>query len=404
MPGSSRIFDMPDAIVAFLDIAKFSEKATMDQKAIVESFTTELRALLDGYMSGSEIEDPPILTLPTGDGAALVFMQERADSCTVDVPIAICRRMLLWTQKFHEKEKNLTVSLRVGLNYGPVLMIRDLNGRINVCGKTVNVAQRIMDAADPNQLLVSDGFIAHFVGPDRNVLRFIDHGAEAELNIADEVEVVVKHGRTVQVHVAWFAESKPESRAFPASFGKMIVSLTKLPKTIDGPFEKNLWNAKSIALIQLTGENLLPVLEGGEKLNNELESLWVFMPSEKLVALHVFSAHWENDSLDYGSHIRRWTTYLSQLLAERPGIDIKLGLMEGLPFFGASYFDWRSPGGIIHVSPYIWGIQAAKCPGYDLEWIGKREPLVYQTYRKGLFNLSSTVPNSLMGIENSSTI
>jgi hypothetical protein len=386
---------MPDAIVVFLDIAKFSENGTLRQKTIVESFNTELRALLDEHVPTSACADLPIIALPTGDGAALVFMQEGTDSCAVDFPLAICRRMLLWAQDIGKDIEGASVSIRIGMNYGPVLTIRDINGRPNVCGKTINFAQRIMDAADPDQLLVSNEFFDHFAGSEKGTLKFKDHDSETKLYIEDEIEVVVKHGRIVQVHVAWFIESKPESRTYPESYGKMIVSLSKLPKAIEGSFETNLWNAKSVALIQLTGENLLPILENGKKLNDELESFWVFMPSEKLVSLHDLSVHWKGYPFDYGSLIQRWRSYFARLSAERPGIDIKLGLIEDLPFYGASYLDWNSPGGHIHISPYIWGIQAQLCPGYDLEWLGAKEPEVYKTYRKGLFNLNSTVSNSL---------
>jgi hypothetical protein len=48
--------------------------------------------------------------------------------------------------------------VRLGINLGPVRLMRDVNGQINMIGDGINVAQRIMSFAVPNQLLVSRSF------------------------------------------------------------------------------------------------------------------------------------------------------------------------------------------------------------------------------------------------------
>ena len=48
--------------------------------------------------------------------------------------------------------------VRLGINLGPVKIIDDINGQRNIIGDGINVAQRIMDFAMPNQLLVSRSF------------------------------------------------------------------------------------------------------------------------------------------------------------------------------------------------------------------------------------------------------
>ena len=47
------------------------------------------------------------------------------------------------------------VPARIGLNLGPVRLVRDLNGRPNIIGDGINVAQRVMAFADAGQILVS---------------------------------------------------------------------------------------------------------------------------------------------------------------------------------------------------------------------------------------------------------
>jgi len=46
----------------------------------------------------------------------------------------------------------------MGINLGPVRLIKDLNGQTNVIGDGINDAQRVMSFANPGQLLVSRGF------------------------------------------------------------------------------------------------------------------------------------------------------------------------------------------------------------------------------------------------------
>src|SRR5690606_24189634 len=50
------------------------------------------------------------------------------------------------------------LSVRIGVHLGPIRMVFDINQRINVVGDGINVAQRIMDFAQPNQIVVSRAY------------------------------------------------------------------------------------------------------------------------------------------------------------------------------------------------------------------------------------------------------
>ena len=52
----------------------------------------------------------------------------------------------------------LRVGVRMGINLGPVRLVKDLNGQMNIIGDGINVAQRVMSFAGPGQLLVSRSF------------------------------------------------------------------------------------------------------------------------------------------------------------------------------------------------------------------------------------------------------
>jgi hypothetical protein len=48
--------------------------------------------------------------------------------------------------------------VRIGINLGPVRLVKDINGQINIIGDGINVAQRVMTFAQAGQLLVSRSF------------------------------------------------------------------------------------------------------------------------------------------------------------------------------------------------------------------------------------------------------
>jgi hypothetical protein len=51
-----------------------------------------------------------------------------------------------------------TAPIRIGINLGPVKLVKDINGHPNIVGDGINVAQRIMSFADSGQILVSRSF------------------------------------------------------------------------------------------------------------------------------------------------------------------------------------------------------------------------------------------------------
>jgi serine/threonine-protein kinase len=84
-----------------------------------------------------------LIRLPAGDGMALVFFNspEAPVQCAVEIGEKL---------KQHPQLK-----LRMGIHSGPVNEVRDVNGRANVAGAGINIAQRIMDCGDAGHILLS---------------------------------------------------------------------------------------------------------------------------------------------------------------------------------------------------------------------------------------------------------
>ena len=84
-----------------------------------------------------------LITIPTGDGMALVFYNtpEAPVECALEISRAL---------KEHPELK-----LRMGVHSGAVSGVVDVSGRANIAGAGINVAQRVMDCGDTGHILLS---------------------------------------------------------------------------------------------------------------------------------------------------------------------------------------------------------------------------------------------------------
>ncbi len=108
-----------------------------EQLDLKQRFNAVLREALEPVAPRDRV------VLDTGDGAAVTFLGDPEDA-------------LFAAMAFRDATRALPV--RLGINLGPVRLMRDVNGQINMIGDGINVAQRIMSFAVPNQLLVSRSF------------------------------------------------------------------------------------------------------------------------------------------------------------------------------------------------------------------------------------------------------
>jgi hypothetical protein len=89
--------------------------------------------------------------LDTGDGAALCFIGDPEDALFA----ALNLRNALIDQ---QHTRAIPLLIRIGINLGPAKLVKDINGQLNIIGDGINVAQRVMNFAEPNQILVSRSF------------------------------------------------------------------------------------------------------------------------------------------------------------------------------------------------------------------------------------------------------
>ena len=128
--------------VLFLDIVEYSKKTVTGQISLKERFNTYLSEAIRDVPANDRI------ILDTGDGAAVNFLGDIESSLRAAISL---RASLLNENLYLEPE----LLVRIGINLGPVRLVRDINGQPNIVGDGINVAQRIMGFADPSQILVS---------------------------------------------------------------------------------------------------------------------------------------------------------------------------------------------------------------------------------------------------------
>jgi hypothetical protein len=131
--------------VFFLDIVEYSKKSVAGQISLKERFNAFLSIA---------IRDVPVndrIILDTGDGAAISFLGDISDA----LHAALSMRSSLLNEGVRMEPPLL---VRIGVNLGPVRLVKDINGQPNIVGDGINVAQRVMGFADPGQILVSRSY------------------------------------------------------------------------------------------------------------------------------------------------------------------------------------------------------------------------------------------------------
>jgi len=131
--------------VVFIDIVEYTRKAVTEQIHVKE----RLNALLAEALKDVAANDRIILD--TGDGAAISFVGDPEDA------LFVCLSLRHAVAEAAPGDP-AALTMRIGINLGPVKLIRDLNGQPNIIGDGINVAQRIMGFAEPRQILVSRSY------------------------------------------------------------------------------------------------------------------------------------------------------------------------------------------------------------------------------------------------------
>ena len=131
--------------VLFMDIVQYSTQSVDLQMTWKKRFNAYL------WEAIKDVPESERVILDTGDGAAVCFLG--APEVAMFAALQVCGAFVI-----DEREHAHGLRVRVGINLGPVKLIRDINGALNAIGDGINAGQRIMSFAAVNQILVSQSF------------------------------------------------------------------------------------------------------------------------------------------------------------------------------------------------------------------------------------------------------
>jgi class 3 adenylate cyclase len=141
-----------EAKYVFLDIVGFTRDRHVEaQAACVEKLNKIVRIALDSVV---DVAPEDRILLPTGDGMCIVLLGRDAPY-DIHVQVALAILANLDANNDQTEDEMLRFKVRIGINANEDNLITDINGNPNMAGSGINVAQRVMDSADGNQILVS---------------------------------------------------------------------------------------------------------------------------------------------------------------------------------------------------------------------------------------------------------
>jgi class 3 adenylate cyclase len=133
----------------FLDVVGFTKDRSVEaQSDVVATLNTVIRSSLATVKAPQK----KTILLPTGDGVAIALINVAGIDTHLLLALHVLR--MIAEQNDTAPEPSRRFEVRVGINENIDNLVKDVNGRRNVAGAGISMAQRIMDAADGGQILV----------------------------------------------------------------------------------------------------------------------------------------------------------------------------------------------------------------------------------------------------------
>jgi len=176
--------------ILFVDIVGYSKLLIGEQTELVRQLKETIGECEQFRLAQRQ---RALVSLPTGDGMALVFRDstEAPAQCALEIA--------------HALKNHPQLQLRMGIHSGPVNLIKDVNNRANVAGTGINMAQRVMDCGDAGHILLS-----------KHAAEDLEPYARWQAYLHELGEFEVKHG--VRVSVVNFCSDKIGNPNVPEKF------------------------------------------------------------------------------------------------------------------------------------------------------------------------------------------
>ena len=183
--------------VLFLDIAEYSKKPVSEQIQLKDRFNRLIAESIRDIAPNDRI------ILDTGDGVVINFLGDPEDALFVAMSLR---------ESFAPQAGDAPgLPARIGINLGPVRLVRDINSQPNIIGDGINVAQRVMGFAQPGQILVSRSYYEVVLHISEGYSKLFSHeGSRTD-----------KHVREHEVYSVDYTGSRPNGIRSPAERAKV---------------------------------------------------------------------------------------------------------------------------------------------------------------------------------------
>jgi class 3 adenylate cyclase len=234
--------------VLFLDIVGYSKQAVVDQVRLKQTFNAVLAEALE------QVDARERVVVDTGDGAAMTFLDPES---ALYVALAILDNVG-------------EMKVRMGINLGPVSLMKDLNGMDNVIGDGINVAQRVMSFAESGQLFVSRSFYEVVSRLSHGyALMFQYEGARTDKHVREHdvyalAEAVREGRRVAEEQARRRRKGRGAPTAEPAGGGAVTISDVGTHYLIAGPTRPSVEQAIE-GLVRKGCELVSPISQVGAK-------------------------------------------------------------------------------------------------------------------------------------------
>ena len=178
--------------IVFLDMIDYSKKSDAEQIEVKSQFNTLINYALKDIAQNDRI------IVDTGDGAAIACSGSPEDALFIAVAI---RDEIIKTNISNKQP----LFVRFGINLGTVRVMNDINNHTNIIGDGINVAQRIMSFANPNQILVSRSYFEITSRLSKEIAQLFDYsGIKQDKHVREhevysvrlQKEVLLSNGRS----------------------------------------------------------------------------------------------------------------------------------------------------------------------------------------------------------------
>ena len=277
--------------VLFLDIVDYSRKPVAEQIQLKDRFNTLISSAIQ------EIPAADRIILDTGDGAAISFLGDPEDALFV--------AMSLRDTFAPEPHQPPEVPARIGINLGPVRMVKDPNGQPNIIGDGINVSQRVMGFAKAGQILVSRSYFEIVSHISENYSRLFSYeGSRTDKNVREH-------------EIYSVGDARADSGLKPPS-GR--------PRQIADYLRPQTAIATVIATVTAAIERFVPRL--GHWLNNRSLAYGTAVFSAVAFLLAVLTSVMGTQSEEYVQAPLKAASKLSKKVTKKPGQKPPLGQLE----------------------------------------------------------------------------